>query len=180
MDYAEEFPVVDEPDVPFEKKEVLKLALSVFMKLTPKQRSCVVLKDVMDYSLAEISEFLDGSVSEVKAALHRGRARLRELSALVQYDHQEATNTDDLELICATWIISTQATSMRSAPCWPKTCVSTLWDGHNAVEPRWASTSPDTPRWGTGDSRPASWRIARPFWPTTRRKNPTGPASSFF
>ena len=54
VDYAEEFPVVDEPDVPFEKKEVLKLALSVFMKLTPKQRSCVVLKDVMDYSLAEI------------------------------------------------------------------------------------------------------------------------------
>jgi RNA polymerase sigma-70 factor, ECF subfamily len=99
VEYTEEFLAADEADVPFEKKEVLKLALSVFLKLTPKQRSCVVLKDVMDYSLAEISEFLDGSVSEVKAALHRGRARLRELSALVNDEHPEAANTDDLELI---------------------------------------------------------------------------------
>ncbi|HUI70868.1 MAG TPA: sigma-70 family RNA polymerase sigma factor [Spirochaetia bacterium] len=98
-EYAEEFPAADEPDVPFEKKEVLKLAVSAFMKLTPKQRSCVVLKDVMDYSLAEISEFLGGSVSEVKAALHRGRARLRELSAAVDDVRRETLNADDLELI---------------------------------------------------------------------------------
>ncbi len=58
VEYAEEFPVADEPDVPLQRHEALTVALSVFLKLTPKQRSCVVLKDVMDYSLAEISELL--------------------------------------------------------------------------------------------------------------------------
>jgi len=48
--------------------------------LTPRQRSCVILKDVLDYSLAEISELIDASVPEIKATLHRGRARLRELA----------------------------------------------------------------------------------------------------
>ena len=51
-------------------------------KLTPKQRSCVILKDVMRCSLAEISELLDATVPEIKAALHRGRARLRAACAL--------------------------------------------------------------------------------------------------
>ncbi len=83
VEYADEFPVADEPDVPMARKEALTLAVSVFLKLTPRQRSCVVLKDMMDYSLAEISELLDWSIPEIKAALHRGRARLRELSAAV-------------------------------------------------------------------------------------------------
>lgn len=83
VDYAEEFPVADEPEAPIERREALTLAVSLFLKLTPKQRSCVVLKDMMDYSLAEISELLDWSIPEIKAALHRGRARLRELSATV-------------------------------------------------------------------------------------------------
>jgi RNA polymerase sigma-70 factor (ECF subfamily) len=41
----------------------------------------VILKDVLDYSLEEISESLDVSVPAVKAALHRGRARLQAMSA---------------------------------------------------------------------------------------------------
>src|SRR4029453_10761046 len=57
--------------------------LSVFLQLAPKQRSCVILKDVLGYSLAEISELLDATVPEIKAALHRGRTRLRELSKSV-------------------------------------------------------------------------------------------------
>jgi len=56
------------------------MALSLFIKLAPLQRSCVILKDVLGYSLIEISELLDTSVSAIKAALHRGRTRLRELA----------------------------------------------------------------------------------------------------
>jgi RNA polymerase sigma-70 factor (ECF subfamily) len=40
----------------------------------------VILKDVLDYSLEEIAAMLELSLSAVKAALHRGRTRLRELS----------------------------------------------------------------------------------------------------
>jgi RNA polymerase sigma-70 factor, ECF subfamily len=54
--------------------------LRTFMLLTPAQRSCVILMDVLGYSLEEISQIIGRSVVAVKAALHRGRVRLRELS----------------------------------------------------------------------------------------------------
>ena len=74
----EQFPA-NEREHPLEQKELAAIALSVFLKLAPRQRSCVILKDVLGYSLAEISEFLNATVPEIKALLHRGRTRLREL-----------------------------------------------------------------------------------------------------
>jgi RNA polymerase sigma-70 factor, ECF subfamily len=44
--------------------------------LPPKERACVLLKDVFDYSLEEISELVGSSVGAVKAALNRGRSKL--------------------------------------------------------------------------------------------------------
>jgi RNA polymerase sigma-70 factor (ECF subfamily) len=52
----------------------------MFMRLPVAQRSAVILKDVLGYSLHEIGGFLDSGLPAVKAALHRGRARLRELA----------------------------------------------------------------------------------------------------
>ncbi len=75
----EQFPAESEPEHPLEQKELATIALAVFLKLAPRQRSCVILKDVLGYSLAEISEFLNATVPEIKAVLHRGRTRLREL-----------------------------------------------------------------------------------------------------
>jgi len=80
LELLDEYPMTVEPDQPLEAKELAALALSVFLKLAPRQRSCVILKDVLGYSLAEISEQLDATVPEIKAALHRGRTRLREFA----------------------------------------------------------------------------------------------------
>ncbi len=44
--------------------------------LPPKERACVLLKDVFDYSLEEIAELVDSSIGGVKAALNRGRTKL--------------------------------------------------------------------------------------------------------
>ncbi len=44
--------------------------------LPPKERACVLLKDVFDYSLEEIAALVGSTVGGVKAALHRGRAKL--------------------------------------------------------------------------------------------------------
>jgi RNA polymerase sigma-70 factor (ECF subfamily) len=44
--------------------------------LPPKERACVLLKDVFDYTLEEIAELVDSTVGGVKAALNRGRAKL--------------------------------------------------------------------------------------------------------
>jgi len=40
------------------------------------ERACVLLKDVLDHSLEEIAELTGSTVGGVKAALHRGRAKL--------------------------------------------------------------------------------------------------------
>ncbi len=61
---------------PIDRAELAATGLSYFTKLTPQQRSCVILKDVLDCSLAEVSEILDMSVPAIKGALHRGRAAL--------------------------------------------------------------------------------------------------------
>ena len=47
--------------------------------LPPKERACVLLKDVFDYSLDEIADLVDSTVGGVKAALSRGRAKLATL-----------------------------------------------------------------------------------------------------
>jgi RNA polymerase sigma-70 factor (ECF subfamily) len=46
------------------------------LTLPPKERACVLLKDVFDYSLDEIAELVESTVGGVKAALSRGRAKL--------------------------------------------------------------------------------------------------------
>jgi RNA polymerase sigma-70 factor (ECF subfamily) len=45
-------------------------------ELPPKERAAVLLKDVLGYPLAEVAEIADSTVGGVKAALHRGRAKL--------------------------------------------------------------------------------------------------------
>jgi len=47
------------------------------ISLPPKERACVLLKDVFDYSLEEIAELVDSTVGGVKAALHRGRSKIK-------------------------------------------------------------------------------------------------------
>jgi RNA polymerase sigma-70 factor (ECF subfamily) len=59
--------------IPPQSVEYLVLALA------PKERACVLLKDVFDYSLEEIAVLVDSTVGAVKAALSRGRSKLATL-----------------------------------------------------------------------------------------------------
>jgi RNA polymerase sigma-70 factor, ECF subfamily len=56
-------------------------ARTLIGRLAPQERAAVVLKDVFDFSLAEIAESLSTTVGAVKAALHRGRGKLRDVDA---------------------------------------------------------------------------------------------------
>ena len=63
------------PDIP----PVLGVGRAVeqlVMNLPPKERACVLLKDVFDYTLEEIAELVSSTVGGVKAALNRGRSKL--------------------------------------------------------------------------------------------------------
>ena len=52
--------------------------------LPPKERACVLLKDVFDYSLEEIANLVGSTVGGVKAALNRGRSKLAALPTQVR------------------------------------------------------------------------------------------------
>jgi RNA polymerase sigma-70 factor (ECF subfamily) len=72
-----------DPEDLLARKQAVGAALSRFMELAPAQRSCVILADVLEHTVEEIAALLDLSVPAVKAALVRGRARLRSLPAPV-------------------------------------------------------------------------------------------------
>src|SRR5712692_1233711 len=64
-----------EPPLPALGRAVEHLVLT----LPPKERACVLLKDVFEYSLEEVAELVDSTVGGVKAALNRGRSKLASL-----------------------------------------------------------------------------------------------------
>ena len=49
--------------------------------LPPKERTCVLLKEVLDYSLEETAEIIGSTAGAVKSALHRARAKLARAAA---------------------------------------------------------------------------------------------------
>jgi RNA polymerase sigma-70 factor (ECF subfamily) len=55
-------------------------SMRTFMRLPVAQRSSIILMDVLGYSLEEIGVVTDATIPSIKASLHRGRARLRELA----------------------------------------------------------------------------------------------------
>lgn len=95
----EAFEALDEEapgGAPAESRAAATAALSAFLALPPGQRAAVVLADVLGHSGEEVAEILDTSLAAVKAALHRGRARLREMAeAPVRLDPAERARLAD-------------------------------------------------------------------------------------
>lgn len=60
---------------------IVRSALLRFVALPVSQRSAVILKDVLGHSLEETAETMGTTVMAVKAALVRGRAKLRDAAA---------------------------------------------------------------------------------------------------
>jgi len=60
--------------------EVRDAAAALMQMLPPQERAAFVMKEVFDMSLEQIAEALTTSVGAVKAALHRGRKRLDDVS----------------------------------------------------------------------------------------------------
>jgi len=73
--------MVVDPTNPTEDRLTAAMSLRTFMRLPVTQRSTVILKDVLGYSLQEVGRVTEISLPAVKAALNRGRARLRQLAS---------------------------------------------------------------------------------------------------
>jgi RNA polymerase sigma-70 factor (ECF subfamily) len=78
---GEELDMIADPADLVANRQIAGASLRTFMRLPVAQRSSVILMDVLGCSLQELCDVMDFSLPAVKAALHRGRARLRELAA---------------------------------------------------------------------------------------------------
>ncbi|MBA2674629.1 MAG: RNA polymerase sigma factor, partial [Ramlibacter sp.] len=74
-------PANPDPAETLMRQEAVGTAVSRFAELPVAQRSVVILKDVLEESLADIAALLGISTDAVKGHLARGRARLREINA---------------------------------------------------------------------------------------------------
>jgi RNA polymerase sigma-70 factor (ECF subfamily) len=79
----------DKPD-----PAIVRAALSRFLALTIAERSAVILKDVLGHSLDETAATMEVTVPAVKAALVRGRAKLRAADAERAIHHAERAQLD--------------------------------------------------------------------------------------
>jgi RNA polymerase sigma-70 factor (ECF subfamily) len=70
---------IADPEDEITRRQIAAMSLRPFMKLSPAERSSVILMDVIGYSLDEIGEIMEVTIPAVKAALHRGRTRLKAL-----------------------------------------------------------------------------------------------------
>src|SRR5450631_3588717 len=77
---GEEVDMIADPADAIASRQIAGASLRTFMRLPVAQRSSVILMDVLGCSLQEVCEVMDYSLPAVKAALHRGRAQLRELA----------------------------------------------------------------------------------------------------
>jgi RNA polymerase sigma-70 factor (ECF subfamily) len=77
----QEVDMIADPANTVESRQAAAASLRTLMRLPVAQRSSVILMDVLGCSLQEICEVMDFSLPAVKAALHRGRAQLRELAS---------------------------------------------------------------------------------------------------
>ena len=75
-----ELEMIVDPVSTVENRLNAAVSLRTFMHLPAVQRSSVIMMDVLGYSLDEIADVTETTLPAVKAALHRGRARLKELA----------------------------------------------------------------------------------------------------
>jgi RNA polymerase sigma factor (sigma-70 family) len=77
MEIAEAVGIDDAPD-----PAVVRAAIARFLGLPLRERSAVILKDVLGQTLEETAETMGATVMAVKAALVRGRSKLRDLGVV--------------------------------------------------------------------------------------------------
>jgi RNA polymerase sigma-70 factor, ECF subfamily len=73
----EDVAMIADPVDEIHQRQAAAAGLHTFMRLPVAQRSSVILKDVLGYSLEEIGGITESTIPAVKAALHRGREGLR-------------------------------------------------------------------------------------------------------
>ena len=119
--------------------------------LPPRERACILLKDVFDYSLEEVSDYLGSTIGAVKAALNRGRTKLASSPRQVPTARAE---TPDQQAILLEYVTRFNRRD---------------WDGVRAligtdagvlVADRFSGSIGESPYFGNYERWQANWRLA--------------------
>jgi RNA polymerase sigma-70 factor (ECF subfamily) len=89
----------DEVVPPVEPPGAQRAVERLVLHLPPKERACVLLKDVFDYSLGETADLVGSTVGGVKAALSRGRGKLASLPAERSTTSERQPNPERAKLL---------------------------------------------------------------------------------
>ena len=118
--------------------------------LPPKERACVLLKDVLDYSLEEIADLVDSTVGGVKAALSRSRTKLKTASVPVRSRNVDPELTQVLQ----------QYVERFNRRDWDGLRELISADARLRVADRYAGSCSDSPYFGTYERWPVPLRTA--------------------
>jgi RNA polymerase sigma-70 factor (ECF subfamily) len=121
------------------------------INLPPKERACVLLKDVLDHSLEEIAELVDSTVGGVKAALHRGRLRIK--ASPVPTKFPKAGNPELVQLLG----LYVERFNRRD---WNGVRELISADAQLSVVARYAGPLAGSPYFGRYEQLPAPWKLA--------------------
>jgi RNA polymerase sigma-70 factor, ECF subfamily len=121
------------------------------LTLPPRERACVLLKDVFDYSLEEIAHLVDANVGSVKAALHRGRAKL-ETSPETPPRPPQAGSPEDTQLLH----LYVERFNRRD---WEGVRELIATDSRLHVADRFAGRLTDSPYFGNYERLAMPWRL---------------------
>ena len=119
--------------------------------LPPRERACILLKDVFEYSLEEVADFLGSTTGAVKAALNRGRAKLaiapsRTLLAAAKTQEQSSTLREYV--------------TRFNRRDWDGVRDLIRADATVLVADRFSGQVGESPYFGNYERWPASWRLA--------------------
>lgn len=123
-------PASPSPESIIEARESISIAfMALLQRLPPRQRAVLILRDVLDWSAAEVSAWLGVSVAAVKSMLHRARAGLAAQGYLPPGVSPTAASPDQVAAWMRAWeeadieafvqMLSDDATfSMPPIPSW--------------------------------------------------------------
>lgn len=121
------------------------------LTLPPKERACVLLKDVFDYSLEEIAELVGSTVGGVKSALSRGRSKLP--ASPVREAPRSAKDADEARLLH----LYVERFNRRD---WDGLRELIADDANLRVADRFAGPLSESPYFGNYERWPLPWRLA--------------------
>lgn len=89
-------PTSSNPEVRYDAYESISLAfLTALQVLPPRQRTALILRDVLDWSMTEIADTLETTQSSVTSLLHRARATMKQRNIAWRQDVHRMGLPDD-------------------------------------------------------------------------------------